>query len=180
MAFTNVYKKGWNNNKTMTREEFIEKAKELAIDFWTMNLRDGTYESKFTELLDEYDSRVIELYGLIGRQAQIIDALKEQNEKMQSIVNDSEEVGDYVPTYKPLDIHQIVGDSAFKAGVYLRSFGWEEVACPTDYKRWFIDFYARRSIILKTAPHGALGEKVESAQLYDGVFDNAMLIEKAE
>ena len=39
----------------MTREEFIEKAKELATDFWTMNLRDGTYESKFTELLDEYE-----------------------------------------------------------------------------------------------------------------------------
>lgn len=41
----------------MTREEFIEKAKELAIDFWTMNLRDGTYESKFTELLDEYEAK---------------------------------------------------------------------------------------------------------------------------
>ena len=39
----------------MTREEFIEKAKELAIDFWTMNLRDGTYESHFMELLDEYE-----------------------------------------------------------------------------------------------------------------------------
>lgn len=83
MAFTNAYNKDGDNNKAMTREEFIEKAKELAIDFWTMNLRDGTYESKFTELLDEYDSRVIELYGLIGRQSQIIDALKKQNEKMQ-------------------------------------------------------------------------------------------------
>ena len=39
----------------MTREEFSEKAKELSIDFWTMNLRDGSYESKFTELLDEYE-----------------------------------------------------------------------------------------------------------------------------
>lgn len=41
----------------MTREKFIEKAKELATNFWTMNLRDGTYESKFTELLDEIVAR---------------------------------------------------------------------------------------------------------------------------
>lgn len=39
----------------MTREEFIENAKELATDFWTMNLRDDTYESHFMELLDEYE-----------------------------------------------------------------------------------------------------------------------------
>ena len=164
----------------MTREEFIERAQDLMSDFFEANMRDADFVGLFTRLLDEYDSRVIELYGLIGRQSQIIDALKEQNEKMQSIVNDSEEVGDYVPTYKPLDIHQIVGDSAFKAGVYLRSFGWEEVACPTDYKRWFIDFYTYRSIILKTAPHGALGEIVIEAMLYDGVMENARLIEKAE
>ena len=164
----------------MTREEFIERTQDLMSDFFEANMRDADFAGLFTKLLDEYDSRVIELYGLIGRQAQIIDALKEQNEKMQPIVNDSEEVGDYVPTYKPLDIHQIVGDSAFKAGVYLRSFGWEEVACPTDYKRWFIDFYTRRSIILKTAPHGALGEIVIEAMLYDGVMENARLIEKAE
>ena len=79
-----------------------------------------------------------------------------------------------------LDLQLVIGESSFKAGVYLNSFGWSQVDCPADYNRWFIDFYARRSIILKTAPHGALGEKVESAQLYDGVFDNARLIEKAE
>ena len=48
----------------MTREEFIEKAKELATDFWTMNLRDGTYESKFIELLDEYEG--FDTYGDFG------------------------------------------------------------------------------------------------------------------
>lgn len=53
VASTNVYKKGGNNNKAMTREEFIEKAKELAIDFWTMNLKDGTYESRKTNGLKQ-------------------------------------------------------------------------------------------------------------------------------
>ena len=48
----------------MTREEFIENAKELAIDFWTMNLRDGPYESKFTALLDEYEG--FDTYGDFG------------------------------------------------------------------------------------------------------------------
>ena len=74
----------------MTREEFIEKAiekaKELAIDFWTMNLRDGTYESKFTELLDEYegvatvkynhtlDIKGLDLQDLMGASALIAGA----------------------------------------------------------------------------------------------------------
>jgi len=39
----------------MTREEFIERAKELAIDFWRVNLQHGSYESHFIELLDEYE-----------------------------------------------------------------------------------------------------------------------------
>ena len=39
----------------MTREEFIERAKELAIDFWQVKLQHGSYESHFMELLDEYE-----------------------------------------------------------------------------------------------------------------------------
>lgn len=40
----------------MTREQFIIKAKELAIDFWTMNLHDGTYESHLIDLLTEFEN----------------------------------------------------------------------------------------------------------------------------
>ena len=39
----------------MTREDFITKAKELAVDFWTMNLHNGTYEIYFYKLLEEYE-----------------------------------------------------------------------------------------------------------------------------
>lgn len=42
--------------KFMTREQFIIKAKELAIDFWTMNLHDGTYESHLIDLLTEFEN----------------------------------------------------------------------------------------------------------------------------
>lgn len=39
----------------MTKEQFLEKSKQLAVDFWTTNLHDGTYESHFRKLLDEYE-----------------------------------------------------------------------------------------------------------------------------
>jgi len=39
----------------MTKEQFLEKSKQLAVDFWTINLHDGTYESHFRKLLDEYE-----------------------------------------------------------------------------------------------------------------------------
>ena len=44
--------------KKLDREDFIKKAKELAIDFWTMNLHNGTYETNFRELLDQYDGQI--------------------------------------------------------------------------------------------------------------------------
>ena len=40
----------------MTKEEFITKAKNLAVDFWAMNLHDGTYESHLRKLLGDYKS----------------------------------------------------------------------------------------------------------------------------
>lgn len=51
------YYKPLEENKNMTREEFIKAAKELAIDFWGMNLTNGTYESNFIKLLDKYESK---------------------------------------------------------------------------------------------------------------------------
>jgi len=39
----------------MTKGQFLEKSKQLAVDFWTINLHDGTYESHFRKLLDEYE-----------------------------------------------------------------------------------------------------------------------------
>ena len=129
----------------MTREEFIEKAKELAIDFWTMNLRDGTYESKFTELLDEYEG--FDTYGDFG-----------DGRKYNLPVGD-------------VDLQELIGESAFKAGYHLRSLGWEEIASTTDYKRWFLNYYAYRTIVLETAPRGALGEIVASTYWYDRVCE---------
>lgn len=44
----------------MTKQEFIEKAKELAIEFSTMNMKDGSYEANFTQLLDVYEGSKVE------------------------------------------------------------------------------------------------------------------------
>lgn len=40
----------------LTKEEFINAVRELALDFWGMCLTNGTYESNFRELLDKYES----------------------------------------------------------------------------------------------------------------------------
>jgi hypothetical protein len=39
---------------TPAREEFIVKVTELANEYWTMNLRDGSYLENFKELLNQY------------------------------------------------------------------------------------------------------------------------------
>lgn len=43
----------------MEREEFIKEVKQLAIDFWTMNMKDGSYETNFIKLLDEYENKLL-------------------------------------------------------------------------------------------------------------------------
>jgi rubrerythrin len=43
----------------MEKEEFIEKAKQLAFDYWTMGLQNGTYESEFRELLEQYENKLL-------------------------------------------------------------------------------------------------------------------------
>lgn len=40
----------------MKRAEFLEKAKQLAVDYWTMNLHKDTYESELNKLIDEYEN----------------------------------------------------------------------------------------------------------------------------
>lgn len=40
----------------MSKEDFIKKITELANEFWTMNLHDGTFESNLTEIVNEYES----------------------------------------------------------------------------------------------------------------------------
>ena len=39
----------------MTKDQFKEKVKQLAVDYWNMNLHDGTFEEKLTEIIDEYE-----------------------------------------------------------------------------------------------------------------------------
>jgi hypothetical protein len=35
------------------KEKFIEEVKQLAVDFWTMNLHNGTFESHLRDLIEK-------------------------------------------------------------------------------------------------------------------------------
>ena len=37
----------------MTKEEYIKQIKELAVDFWTMNLHNGTFEENLRSIVDK-------------------------------------------------------------------------------------------------------------------------------
>lgn len=39
------------------KEKFVEKVKQLAMDYWSMSLHDGSFESHFRDLLKEYENR---------------------------------------------------------------------------------------------------------------------------
>lgn len=41
----------------MTKEQLIDKIKELATDFWAMNLHNGTFESHLREIIDRYEQQ---------------------------------------------------------------------------------------------------------------------------
>ena len=56
----------------MTKEEFITKAKELAVDFWTMNLHKGTYESHLRDLLDDYETKQCNIANVVGQSEQLV------------------------------------------------------------------------------------------------------------
>ena len=62
----------------MNKEEFITKAKELAVDFWTMNLHKGTYETHLRELLDEYETKQCNIANVVGQSEQLPDANKHE------------------------------------------------------------------------------------------------------
>ena len=103
MAFTNVYKKGWDNNKAMTREELIdliesriksEYKKHGDLDWAGIAARKiyGSLEGVLDVGKEREDSVMMSLYGLIGQQGQTIDCLQSQNENMQGIINYLEEL----------------------------------------------------------------------------------------
>lgn len=46
------------------KEKFIEKVKQLTVDYWTMGLHNGTFESHFRDLLEEYEERDVGLSPL--------------------------------------------------------------------------------------------------------------------
>ena len=62
----------------MNKEEFITKAKELAVDFWTMNLHKGTYETHLRELLDEYETKQCNIANVVGQSEQLPDTNKHE------------------------------------------------------------------------------------------------------
>ena len=36
------------------KEKFVEEVKQLAVDFWRMNLHNGTFESYLIKLIDKH------------------------------------------------------------------------------------------------------------------------------
>ena len=68
----------------MTKEEFITKSKELAVDFWTMNLHKGTYETHLRELLDEYETKQCNIANVVGQSEQLkAEGRKEATEEIR-------------------------------------------------------------------------------------------------
>lgn len=53
---------GLNNLiKMSAKEKFIEKVKQLAVDYWTMGLQNGSFESNFRQMLEEYENGLDEV-----------------------------------------------------------------------------------------------------------------------
>lgn len=43
------------------KEKFIEKVKQLAFDYWAMGLQNGSFESHFRQMLEEYENGLDEV-----------------------------------------------------------------------------------------------------------------------
>jgi hypothetical protein len=64
------------------KEKLITDINNLAVDFWTMNLHNGTFESHLTKLIDDYEkainyTRCCETFE--GKEVPTFDEWKKQN-----------------------------------------------------------------------------------------------------
>jgi hypothetical protein len=69
------------------KEKLITDINNLAVDFWTMNLHNGTFESHLTKLIDDYEkainyTRCCETFE--GKEVPTFDEWKKQNKITKS------------------------------------------------------------------------------------------------
>ena len=79
------------------KEKFIEKVKQLAIDYWTMGLHDGTFESHLRAFLEEYEK---------GLDKTLEEMLTDSMYKLSAMLG--YEVADSIESLNILDLKEII------------------------------------------------------------------------